>query len=108
MKTMFRGRRWRVAALVLLLIAVGLMVGCSLDLKPLTDKTEDPEPPQLLKVEIHFTDGEVLRGYVRELGVSQEGTVYIGGSSANYLYDASGNVIGVYNYNRVLYMKLID
>ena len=105
---MFRRRRWQVAALVLLLMAAGLMVGCSLDLKSLTGKNEVPEPPQLLKVEIHFTDGEILRGYIRELGVSQEGTVYIGGSSASYLYDASGNVIGVYNYNRVLYMKLID
>lgn len=62
----------------------------------------------LLKVEITFTDGQSLIGYVKQLGIEQQqGRVYVGGSSLNYLYNQKGEVIGSYNYQRVLYMMIM-
>lgn len=89
---------------LILLIALGLG-GCGLNIK---DYTQRDDKSQLIKVEITFTDDETLTGYVKNLGVSKEGTVYVGGSSLNYLYDKNGNIIGSFNYQRVLYMIIIN
>ncbi len=61
----------------------------------------------LLKVEIFFTDDKTLVGYVKQLGIEQQGKVYVGGSSLNYLYNENGEIIGSYNYQRVLYIKIL-
>lgn len=101
-------KRWRPVVAAWLVIVLVLLGGCSFDYRSLTGKKEKTQPPQLMKVEIRFTDGVTLTGYVKELAVSEEGVVYVGGASANYLYDARGKVIGVFNYNQVLYMKIIE
>ncbi|NLJ72273.1 MAG: hypothetical protein GX333_04585 [Syntrophomonadaceae bacterium] len=93
----------------LLIVSLLFVVGCDNSLtNSISDKFEK-KPLELIKVEITFTDDEALIGYVTALGIEQEkGRVYIGGSSLNYLYDKNGNIIGAYNYQRVLYMKIIN
>lgn len=89
------------------MLLLGLMVsGCQFDVGQLTRPTEE-EKDQLIRVEIVFTDDKTLVGYVKELAIDPESKVYVGGSSANYLYDAGGNVVGVFNYQRVLYMNIL-
>lgn len=98
--------RWRPIAVVCLIITVMLLGGCDFNYKKLFgDKTA--EKPRLVKVEIRFDSGDSLTGYVKDLGVGEEGVIYTGGSSANYLYDAGGNVTGVFNYHHVLYMRVL-
>ncbi len=100
-------RRWGWVFVALILLAVGIVVGFSMDWAQITGIKQVDKEGQLLKVEIHFSDGSMLIGYVKELGVSKEGTVYIGGPSRDYLYDAEGHIVGVYNYDHVSYMKVI-
>jgi hypothetical protein len=66
-----------------------------------------PEP-QLIQVELFFTDKETLVTYVKGLGIEEEGKVFAGGSSMNYIYDKEGNVIGAFNYQRLIYAKILD
>ncbi|HQA07601.1 MAG TPA: hypothetical protein PLP71_03320 [Syntrophomonadaceae bacterium] len=95
------GRR---LAMVLLL---GLLVsGCQFDPGRLT-KSVGEENDKLIRVEIVFTDDQTLIGYVKDLSITPDSKVYVGGSSTNYLYDAQGNIVGAYNYQRVLYMKVL-
>jgi len=91
---------------LILLIALGIG-GCNFDIKDYWDKNGDSKN-QLIKVEIVFTDDEKLTGYVKNLGIEKDGTVYAGGSSLNYLYDKNGNITGSFNYQRVLYMTIIN
>lgn len=100
-------RRWGWAFLALALLVIGILAGWSMEWNGIIGGNQDDEQKPLLKVEIHFSDGSMLVGYVKELGVSKEGTIYVGGSSTNYLYDAGGHVIGVFNYSHVSYMKVI-
>lgn len=96
----------KLAGLLIILLLLGVM-GCNTQLKnfvPEKDVTKD-----LIKVEITFTDDKTLVGYVKELGIEQQGgKVYVGGSSLNYLYNKDGHVIGVFNYQRVLFMRIIS
>lgn len=93
--------------LSLLLILSLFSIGCEqVDFTKLT-LPANREQVHLIKVEIFFTDGATLIGYVKNLGIDEEGKVYVGGSSSNYLYDASGKILGAYNYQRVLYIKII-
>lgn len=64
--------------------------------------------PELIKVRIVFTDDQSITAYVKSLGIEEHGKVYVGGSSLNYLYDKNGNIIGSYNYQRVLYIKILS
>ncbi len=97
-------RKKRVLLPLILLIVLGIG-GCGFNIK---DYTQRDDRHQLIKVEITFTDDEILTGYVNNLGVDKDGTVYVGGSSLNYLYDKNGNIIGSFNYQRVLYMLIVD
>lgn len=97
----------RLVGLLILLLLVG--VGCSPQIKNITSLNQKNTVPDLIKVEIFFTDDKTLIGYVKELGIEQQkGKVYVGGSSLNYLYNKEGEIIGSYNYQRVLYIKLLS
>jgi len=100
-------RRWGWVFLALILLAVGLVIGFSTEWPQVTGTKQTDKDLPLLKVEIHFSDGSMLVGYVKELGISKEGTVYVGGLARDYLYDAEGHIVGVFNYDHVSYMKLI-
>lgn len=92
--------------LTLILVLTLLIGGCNFD----TNNIWNPgngDQDQLIKVEITFTDDQKLTGYVKNLGIEKDGVVYVGGSSLNYLYDSNGTIIGSFNYQRVLYMKII-
>ncbi|MGI6452051.1 MAG: hypothetical protein ACOX0E_00975 [Syntrophomonadaceae bacterium] len=97
-------RMGRIISIFMILL---MMVGCSScnfsvpDLKALTS-AEDKEV--LIRAQIVFTDGESITAYVKSLGISSESKVYVGGPSSNLLYDQEGNVIGSFNYQRVLYI----
>ncbi len=90
-----------------LLILSLFITGCNTEIANIiSDKKNTAE--NLLRVEITFTDGQSLIGYVKQLGIEQQqGKVYVGGSSLNYLYNQKGEVIGSYNYQRVLYMMIL-
>lgn len=82
-------------------------MGCNFELPSIP--YEKDITSKLIKVEITFTDDKTLVGYVKELGIEQQGgKVYVGGSSLNYLYDKNGNIVGAFNYQRVLFMKIIS
>ncbi|MDI9480733.1 MAG: hypothetical protein WAO57_10315 [Syntrophomonadaceae bacterium] len=92
---------------VMLLLLMGMMVsGCQFDASQLIRPNEEVQD-KLIRVEIVFTDDKTLVGYVKQLAIDPESKVYVGGSSANYLYDVEGNVVGVFNYQRVLYMNIL-
>ncbi|MGR6836086.1 hypothetical protein [Syntrophomonas erecta] len=97
-------KRRFVAALLIIFILI-MFTGCQENMGRLLERPAGE--PKLIKVEIVFTDDKKLVGYVKNLGVEDEGKVYVGGSSRNYLYDAAGNIIGSFNYQRVLYMKIL-
>lgn len=89
-----------------LLLAMIFASGCDIDTGRLLqgDSTDDVK---LLKVKIYFTDGASLEAYIKDLGIEKDGTIYVGGSSLNYLYDRNGKIVGSYNYQRVLYIMLL-
>lgn len=99
--------RKRILIVFCLVLLVLSSSGCNFSLQKLFHSTSQDDVEKLIKVEIVFTDGEKLTGYVKDLGIEQNGKVYVGGSSLNYIYDAEGNVVGSYNYQRVVYMKII-
>ena len=90
----------------LLLVAIIALSGCKLDTSKLIHPSKEKKE-QLIKVEIVFTDGEKLVTYLKQLGLESDARVYVGGPSTNYYYDARGNVMGVFNYQRVLYIRLL-
>jgi len=81
--------------------------GCDSNLQNLFHSSTKNDGKELIKAEIVFTDGERLEGYIKDLGIESDGKMYVGGSSLNYIYDADGNVVGSYNYQRVLYIKIL-
>ncbi|HZK42758.1 MAG TPA: hypothetical protein VFC73_00520 [Syntrophomonadaceae bacterium] len=82
--------------------------GCDEPISNIIPSKDNKPGEDLIKVEITFTDQKSLVGHIKELGIEQQhGRVYIGGSSLNYLYNAKGDVIGAYNYQRVLYIKIL-
>lgn len=93
-----------IVLLLLLLLPLG---GCDYDFREILGIQSGSSETELFKVKIYFTDGESLESYIKDLGIHQEGKVYVGGSSLNYLYDAKGNIVGSYNYQRVLFIKVI-
>lgn len=96
----------RTAVWLSLLVLVFLLVGCGLDTSRLTKPVQEDDN-QLIKVQIYFTDDQTITGYVKSLGIEPDAKVYVGGSSASYLYDSQGRIVGSYNYQRVLYMKIL-
>lgn len=90
----------------LLLIIIMALSGCKLDTSKLIHPSKDKKE-QLIKVEIVFTDGETLVTYLKQLRLESDARIYVGGPSSNYYYDARGNVIGAFNYQRVLYIRLL-
>lgn len=90
---------------IVLLLGV-LISGCQFDPGRLTRSAGEGDE-KLIRVEIVFTDDQTLIGYVKGLSIAPESKIYVGGSSTNYLYDAEGNIVGAYNYQRVLYMKIL-
>ena len=90
----------------LLLVTIIALSGCKLDTSKLIHPSKEKKE-QLIKVEIVFTDGEKLVTYLKQLGLESGARVYVGGPSTNYYYDARGNVMGVFNYQRVLYIRLL-
>ena len=93
-----------VLALLLLMLTTA---GCKLDFNQLMQKTQKPEA-KLIKAEIHFTSKDYTTAYVKSLGVEEDGEVYIGGASVNYIYDQKGKIIGSFNYARVEYIKILE
>lgn len=81
--------------------------GCKWDIQNLLRPETSADEDQLIKARIVFTDGERLEGYIKSLGVEKDGIVYVGGSSLNYIFDQNGNIIGSYNYQRVLYITIL-
>ena len=90
----------------LLLVTIIALSGCKLDTSKLIHPSKEKKE-QLIKVEIVFTDGEKLVTYLKQLGLESGARVYVGGPSTNYYYDARGNVVGAFNYQRVLYIRLL-
>jgi len=82
-----------------------MVAGCNADKIKLTGKKNEV---QLKYVQITFDNGEKLTGYVKELGIGKDTETYNGGSTRNYLYNQKGQVIGCFNYNRVMYIKLLS
>lgn len=89
----------------LLLIAVISLSGCDVNTHNLLNSSKEKD--KFIKAEIVFTDGQKLVTYVKDLGLESDARVYVGGASANNFYDARGNVIGAFNYQRVLYIKIL-
>ena len=98
--------RLRILALALLLSFL-LLSGCNYNISELLGIPVQSRQDELIKAKIYFTDDQILDAYIKDLGIQQDGKVYVGGSSLNYLYDARGNIVGCYNYQRVLYIKIV-
>ncbi|MGI6648571.1 MAG: hypothetical protein ACOX5W_05745 [Bacillota bacterium] len=100
-----KGKRLGLGSGLLFFFLLTMLAGCQLP----GSQTKTPEStPVLTKVEVHFTgNSEPLVGYVKDLDVANDGTVYQGGSSIARLYDQNGNLIAVFNYARVEYIKII-
>jgi hypothetical protein len=91
----------------LLLITVITLSGCNLDASKIIHSNNKEKKENFIKVEIIFTDGEKLVAYLKQLGLESDARVYIGGPSTNNYYDAHGNILGVFNYQRVLYIRAL-
>lgn len=99
-------RRGFALMLIMLLMTLALS-GCqNLQIQDLFKKNSNDQP-RLISVRIHFDRGDMVEGYVSELGVEKSGKLYAGGSSLSYIYDAQGNVVGSFNYQRVTYMQIL-
>ena len=99
------GKKRTSLALLLILVIMGV-AGCNTDYKQLLQKAQSTEEP-LIRVQIQFTDKEQTICYVKSLGLEEDGQIYTGGTSLNYMYDSNGNIIGSFNYQRVIYMKIV-
>ncbi len=101
---MSRIRRAFLAVLLMFMI-VGVL-GCNVDYKQMVQIAKSPEET-LIRVQIQFTDQKQTVCYVKSLGLEEKGQIYTGGSSLNYMYDREGNILGSYNYQHVIYMKIL-
>jgi len=97
----------RICAVCLMIMLLLPISGCSYDFSKFLGSSVGSSEAELIKVKIYFTDGESIESYIKDLGIEQDAVVYVGGSSLNYLYDKQGNIVGSYNYQRVLYIKII-
>lgn len=100
------GKRKPLLVLLTVGLLVGMLPGCNLDASRLTKPMNEDNDP-LIRVQIYFTDDKTLISYVKDLQIAPDAKVYVGGASTNYLYDSQGRVIGAFNYQRVLYMKIL-
>lgn len=91
---------------IIMALAV-FVLGCGMDINQLPGLNRSDIEDELIKVDIMFTDGQSLTTFVRSLGISNQGKVFVGGSSVSYFYDGNGNILGSYNYQRVLYMRIV-
>jgi hypothetical protein len=91
--------------LMLLLLAVLILSGCNYNYKQLFTNQKPEE--KLIKAEVHFSETDKMVGYVKSLGLEENAKIYVGGASLNYLYDKQGNIIGSFNYQRVMYIKIL-
>lgn len=94
-----------VVALILMLF-IGGAAGCNGNIRSLLQKTNGTEQP-LLKVQIQFTNQAQTICYVKSLGLEKGAQVYTGGPSSNNMYDRDGNIVGSFNYQQVLFMKVL-
>lgn len=98
-------RRKVILAILTIMLVFGTM-GCGYNYRSLLPGAKTEEAA-LIKVNIRFNDEAEVECYVKSLGIDPEAQVYAGGPSLNYMYDQDGNVIGSYNYQNVLYMKVL-
>lgn len=82
--------------------------GCNFDAQKLIKPSTTADEEKLFKAEIVFSSEDKITAYIKSLGIEKQGQVYVGGASLCYLYDAQGNVIGSYNYQKVLYIKILS
>jgi hypothetical protein len=99
-------KKRQIVCTCLLLVTIIALSGCKIDTSKLIHPGKEKKE-QLIKVEIVFTDGEKLLAYLKQLGLESDARVYVGGPSTNYYYDARGNILGAFNYQRVLYIRLL-
>ena len=99
-------KKFKISLLILSLLTGLMITGCKLDYQRLWQKTQ-PVEPELLNVEIHFDNKDVVYGYVKNMGIEADGEVYNGGSSISYIYNKQGKITGSFNYARVEFMKLV-
>ncbi|MEN6351147.1 MAG: hypothetical protein ABFD08_17355 [Syntrophomonas sp.] len=92
---------------VFLLSLLFLCSGCNFDPGSLLQSSSVQNEDKPFKAEIVFGENDKIVGYIKSLGIEDDGQVYIGGASLNYLYDKNGNIIGSYNYQKVLYIKIL-
>lgn len=85
-----------------------LVSGCNFDAQRLLQSSTVADEEKLFKAEIVFSSNDKIVAYIKSLGIEKNGQVYVGGASLSYLYDAQGNVTGSYNYQKVLYIKIIS
>lgn len=83
-------------------------LACDTKIDSLVQKVETRQEEELIKVRIYFTDGVELSCYIKDLGIDKNAAVYVGGSSRNYIYDKDGKITGSYNYQRVLYIEILE
>ena len=100
-------RKTRIGLLILLFLAMLMLSGCKLNVQQLWQKTQ-PKEPAMMNVEMHFANGDVVVGYVKSMGIEEDGLVYNGGSSLSYIYNEQGKIVGSFNYARLEYMKLVQ
>jgi hypothetical protein len=98
--------RKKVTVILILALMLLTLGGCNLQPGQLLH-SDQAQSPELVQVMIYFTDGQTLDAYVENLGMEGNSKIYTGGSSVNYLYNQNGKVIGCFNYQRVLYMKIL-
>jgi hypothetical protein len=89
------------------LVALLILGGCKFQTANLFNNSSKGEEQKLVKAEITFTNGQTIVTYLSSLGIDPKAQVYVGGSSANYMYDEHGNVTGVFNYQQIIYIKVL-
>ncbi|MGE5404252.1 MAG: hypothetical protein ACM3PP_04875 [Candidatus Saccharibacteria bacterium] len=90
--------------IALLITVIFVTTGCE-KIKLLD--TDKPKKAEMTKVEVTFEKGNSLSGYIESLDIGKVSTVYTGGVTTTNLYDEKGNIIAVFNYNKVQYIKVV-
>lgn len=94
----------RLAAFIILMALLLSTAGCDQIKWKAKDKDAGSD---LIYVQVVFDNGEKVNTYVKQLGVSEDSTVFAGGITNSNMYDVHGNQVGVFNYNRVHYMTVL-